>query len=219
MGWGGGPLSCVSDGEAPAWSPDGSQLAYVSKRTGTKEVWIVNPDGTGQRQLTNVPNLDKGHPAWSPDGRLLTYSQFDETRSHVEVWIISADGLAAQLLTSPGYNNLTVNGALINSATDANAPVWCSNWKIVFWSGVKSDEGQIWTMNPDGSARAQLTRAKRHNDEPVCSPDGTHLLFTSDQSGWPELWIMNLDGTGQRPLWWTIAQPLPGNAAWQPVTP
>ncbi len=217
MGWGGGPINCLSDGQQPAWSPDGTKLAYISKRTGSQEIWSVHPDGTNQHQLTS-DGFAKGHPSWSPEGSWITFSQFTLDLAHVQIYVMNADGSNAGAITTPGYNNLWPNGVVINPAADANAPSWCSNWKIVFWAGVKGQEGQVWTINPDGSGRVQLTRAPNHNDEPTCSPDGEELLFTSDQLGGPNpaVWRMNIDGSNPHAVLWSTAEPLPGFAAWQP---
>ena len=55
---------------APAWSPDGSYVAFLSQRTGHTEIWLVRPDGQGLRRLTHL-NRDVAEFAWSPDGRAL----------------------------------------------------------------------------------------------------------------------------------------------------
>jgi TolB protein len=53
----------------PSWSPDGTEIAFRSERSGEPEIWIMNADGTGQRRLT-----DGLSPAWSPDGSLIAFS-------------------------------------------------------------------------------------------------------------------------------------------------
>jgi len=60
-----------SDGQ-PAWSPDGKQLAYISKEDGNFEVYRVNRDGTGAVRLTNESHSD-GLPVWSPDGKWIAF--------------------------------------------------------------------------------------------------------------------------------------------------
>jgi dipeptidyl aminopeptidase/acylaminoacyl peptidase len=55
---------------APRWAPDGSNIAFLSQRSGFNELWLIRPDGTGLRQLTQL-GLDVGEHVWSPDGARL----------------------------------------------------------------------------------------------------------------------------------------------------
>ena len=57
---------------APAWSPDGRKIAFVSDRDGNSEIYVMNADGSGQRRLTRNPAYD-ADPAWSPDGRTIAF--------------------------------------------------------------------------------------------------------------------------------------------------
>jgi Tol biopolymer transport system component len=74
--------------QRPAWSPDGSVIAFQSSPHGTNEqtaVFTIRPDGTGERQLT-PGTTSEGFPSWSPDGTRIAYSAADR------LWIIDADG-------------------------------------------------------------------------------------------------------------------------------
>lgn len=53
------------------WSPDGSRVTFYSNRSGTFEVWTVEPNGDGLRQLTETPEADTFSGPWSPDGSLM----------------------------------------------------------------------------------------------------------------------------------------------------
>ena len=60
-------------GSAPAWSPDGSMLAYTTGSVGS-DVYVIRPDGTGRRNLTESPSADERDPAWAPDGSRIIFS-------------------------------------------------------------------------------------------------------------------------------------------------
>src|SRR5262245_53842805 len=57
----------------PAWSPDGSRIAFYSGRDGNLEVYVMDADGKRQRRLTRNPRQD-GLPSWSPDGRSIAFT-------------------------------------------------------------------------------------------------------------------------------------------------
>jgi Tol biopolymer transport system component len=69
----------------PAWSPDGRQIAFFSDRSGSYEVWTINADGTGLKQLTNTPGANRSGILWSPDGSRLLYQQRRESTWDVYV--------------------------------------------------------------------------------------------------------------------------------------
>ena len=63
---------------APRWSPDGSQIAFYSNRSGPFQVWLIHPDGSSLRQVTyGTATETYYYPLWSPDGRHLVYSSLD----------------------------------------------------------------------------------------------------------------------------------------------
>ena len=61
----------------PAWSPDGSRLAFIAGRDADFELYTMNADGSGQTRLTTHPGSDLS-PSWSPDGTRITYNAFDD---------------------------------------------------------------------------------------------------------------------------------------------
>ncbi len=63
----------------PRWHPDGRRIAFISRRSGKLELWIINRDGSGLEQITHTQ--DRGsvmYPQWSPDGSRLGYYVSDE---------------------------------------------------------------------------------------------------------------------------------------------
>ena len=86
---------------APAWSPDGRKIAFVSDRDGNSEIYVMNANGSGQRSLTRNPAFDDD-PAWSPDGRLIA---FRSTRDgNTDIYIMNADGSGQRNLTRSPAN-------------------------------------------------------------------------------------------------------------------
>ncbi|HVH25720.1 MAG TPA: hypothetical protein VM818_03135 [Vicinamibacterales bacterium] len=69
----------------PTWSPDGRQIAFFSDRSGSYEVWTINADGTGLKQLTNTPGANRSGILWAPDGSRLLYQQRRESTWDVYV--------------------------------------------------------------------------------------------------------------------------------------
>jgi dipeptidyl aminopeptidase/acylaminoacyl peptidase len=59
---------------SPAWSPDGSLIAFVSDRAGAPQIFVISPDGGEARQLTNLEKGVAGAPAWSPDGTRIAFA-------------------------------------------------------------------------------------------------------------------------------------------------
>ena len=77
---------------APAWSPDGTQIAWESNRDGPdREIYVMNADGTNVRQLTDNSLHDEG-PAWSPDGRFISFTRSQTEADPGDVWVMRADG-------------------------------------------------------------------------------------------------------------------------------
>src|SRR5207247_7231113 len=74
---------------APAWSPDGTKIAFCSNRDGKDEIYVMNADGSGPTRLTHSAAIDEA-PDWSPDG---TKIAFESHRAHNhEIYVMNADG-------------------------------------------------------------------------------------------------------------------------------
>jgi TolB protein len=86
----------------PAWSPDGTQIAFQSKRGGGDwQIHVMKADGSDKRMVTDGKGLARS-PVWSPDGKTLAYMLSDGKSSSSEIYVVPASGGAAKAITSNG---------------------------------------------------------------------------------------------------------------------
>ena len=87
----------------PVWSPDGTRIAFDSTRSGNREVWVINADGSGLANVSNDPGQDY-EPAWSPDGTQITFTS--GRAGELDVW--TADAPPTSPSTEPTFSALEV---------------------------------------------------------------------------------------------------------------
>jgi TolB protein len=178
-------IAWFSGNDAPAWSPDGSLIAFTAFRGAHPgEIYVMRPDGTGQRDLTG----DRAYndlAAWSPDGRKIAF--MTNRDGNDEIYVMNADGSHQRRLTM--------------SPWDDYAPSWSPDGqRIAFWSR-RDGNGEIYTMNADGSDQTRLTFDPAADESPNWGPDG-RIAFVSNRSTGSRtaLYLMNADGSNQRQL-------------------
>jgi Tol biopolymer transport system component len=182
------------------WSPDWRMLAFTTKRDGDFDVYVMNADGRGQRNLTRNPARDFFY-AWLPDGRIAFASDRDGKQ---EIYVMSADGSSLR--------NLTREWGL------GILPVWSpSGGKVAFVLDASPYVMKLYVMNADGSGRRELADGVDYH--PAWSPDGRKIAFTKSLGGWErgnsEIFVVNADGSGVQRL-----TRRPGNdrdPVWSPV--
>jgi Tol biopolymer transport system component len=121
----------------PAWSPDGTKITFVSSRTGTPQVWVMDADGSNQKQLTFDAPIKGQLPDWSPDGMKIAYATFDAVLGS-DLWVMDANGSNQVQLTSDPDQQI---GA-----------AWSPDGtKIAFLNGLPNRYVNV--VNADGSGR------------------------------------------------------------------
>ncbi|HNC44889.1 MAG TPA: hypothetical protein PLU80_12035, partial [Acidobacteriota bacterium] len=160
--------------EFPQWSPDGKQIVFTSNRTGDPELYLMNVDGSGLRQLTQSPGRD-AHPAFSPDGRKIVFQSPRANGKDTNVYVMNADGSnVVQLTNLKGF---------------AGVPAYAPNGKTIAFQWRETNDfkdstrWRICLMNSDGRNLRIITPGKANDQVPVWSRNGKRWLFFSDRTG------------------------------------
>ncbi|MEO8475811.1 MAG: hypothetical protein ABI572_02025 [Actinomycetota bacterium] len=185
----------------PAWSPDGSHIAFVRDGcTGTcRNLWVMNADGTGELQITNEPSsVADANPAWSPDGTTLVFAHPTNNAGqyYKQIWSVPAAGGALTQLTAAAFASWS--------------PDWSPDGSRIVFTSTRAGDAAIYTMNADGSAQTKVSFAGATAPPafllggPSWSPDGTTFAFHGADSATldvPRLLLSGADGADTRTIY------------------
>lgn len=160
---------------SPAWSPDGSKLAYVSFES-KKPVIYVHTLATGRRAVVANFKGSNSAPAWSPDGRRLAIVLSKDGGS--QMFTINADGSGVQRLT-------------YSSGIDTE-PRYSADGQYIYFTSDRGGSPQIYRMPTMGGSAERVTYDGAYNVSPRPSPDGKNLVYISRNSGRFQVAIMDI---------------------------
>ena len=179
----------MSNDYSPAWSPDGTKIAFSSERLGNTEIYVMDADGENLVQLTRHRATDDS-PSWSPDGRKIA---FISDRDHLfvvgpgqigelEIYVMNAEGNNVVRITKTG-------GWKVQSSWSPDGR------KIAFVSEPdRSGNPEIYVMNANGKNPVRLTRNPGWDADPSWSPDGTKIAFESRRNENMDIYTIDADG-------------------------
>ena len=130
---------------APDWSPDGTKLAFGSTRDGNFDIYVMNPDGSGQTRIANNTAINDAFPVFSPDGTKIAFTSWDSTLSatSAEVVVMKADGSGRTPLT--------------NDTVDDSYAAWSPDGRQLAFQSGRDGNLEIYVMNADGTNPVRLT--------------------------------------------------------------
>lgn len=127
----------------PAWSPDGTRIAFTSYRGGTPALWVMDADGGQVRQLTASSTLHGDYfPTWSPDGTQIAFQRLN--MDFARIGVLNVAGGLPRFLEFEGR---------------AYSPAWSPDGKWLAFSGLVDEEYDIYLTGPDGPPLRRLLRA------------------------------------------------------------
>lgn len=141
----GGPSSLIeSDGDQRdlGVAPNGERIVFVSNRTGSKEIWVANSDGSEQTQLTHFNGPSVGSPRFSPDGKEIAFDGYAGGSS--DIYVMQADGGKPSRVTSDAANEIR--------------PSWSHDGQWIYFGWDKGGESRIWKIRRSGGEPVQVTR-------------------------------------------------------------
>jgi TolB protein len=174
-----------------------SRIAFVSDRSGAKELWIMRWDGADAQQLTTHRSIAIG-PAWSPDGQWLAFTSF--LRGNPQLLLLKpTEGYLKPISTLPGVNT---------------SPSFSPDGSRIAFAAGADGNTDIYVVPLAGGTPERLTSSRAIDTQPAWSPNGRQIAFTSTAAGSPQIYLMDAEGSNVRRL--TLGDTFADEAAWAP---
>jgi len=151
----------------PAFSADGSRIAYVSTSAGNSEIYVMNADGTSPTRLTIEPSAD-GRPVFTPDGQTILFHSA-RTAGKQQIWAVNVDGTGLTQITRDSISF---------------APAVSPDGQTVAYVSLRDKNYDIWLMARDGSNQRRFTPTPQvRESEPRFLRDGTLAYLVERREG------------------------------------
>jgi hypothetical protein len=190
----------------PAWSPDGTKIAFTSMRDGSMQIYILDKSSSNISRLTSPDNnIQSRYPAWSPDGTKIAYTV--RRIGMLQIWSMDADGNNKQQLTQPG-------GASISDYL----PAWSPDGKYLLFSETNADLTAPSSLMQLilGDKVAKLVPVQPPVVDADFSPDGQWIAYETSDTKNQDIFIYHLLSVSP-PQRLTTAGKIYFDPVWRPV--
>jgi TolB protein len=161
-----------------------SSIAFISTRTGHKEVWMMDYDGANQRQVTHLGSISLS-PRISPDGTKVAFTTFASGGVDIGVWSLDLN----RRLTFPRLGGTT------------SAAAWSPDGTKLALSSSRTGDPEIYIADDNGTNLKRLTNYRGTDTSPVWNPKtAAQIAWVSGRTGLPQIYIMDVDGANPQQL-------------------
>jgi Tol biopolymer transport system component len=184
----------------PGVTVETSKIAIVAGGP-VRDVFVMNSDGGGLKNITNNTKGSGAGVSWSPDGKQIAFDSSRDGTSHI--YVINADGTGITALTRE---------------TDFR-PVWSPDGKKIVFGSVRDKAPSIYVMNTNGSAQTRLTAGNTVDTGPLSwSPDSRQIAFADlrDNGSIPQIYTMGANGASQLRVRPDVDTQIETDPAWSP---
>ncbi len=175
-----------------------TQIAFVSDRSGNKEIYVMNADGSGKTRVTGNRSINL-FPDWSANGRELVYTSYKGGRG-ADLWKLIQGRKGRRLIDEP---------------FEKFRGVWSPKKGTLAVVMHRNGNTDLFSVRGDGRRIQRLTTSRGIDASPGWSPDGNKIVFVSDRTGSKQLYIKNLGSSEERRI--TFRGSYNASPAWSPT--
>jgi WD40 repeat protein len=170
----------------PCWSPDGTQIAFVSEPSGhlnQSDIFTMAPiPGAAAHKVTNLGIFGLGACAWSPDGTRIAFAIQTGYPPDTPTFAIHVASIADGTVTA------------LAGANPGRDPAWSPDGSRIAFSSDRSGNSEIYVVPVQGGEPTQLTHDPAYDGSPSWSPDGSQIAFSSFRDGNADIWLIFSEG-------------------------
>ncbi len=165
-----------------------TRIAYVSGRSGNKEIWVMDYDGANQQQVTHLKSIALT-PRWSPDATRIAFTCYVAYRGVTSAQICMYSAVSNRLIAFPRFRGTN------------SSPAWSPDGSQIAFMSSQNGDPEIYVADASGAKLHRITFAAGVSTSPTWNPKtGKQMVFVSDRGGSPVLYLSDADGSNVQKL-------------------